>query len=104
MPFYPTALQPYVPLLTLLFFFVDGLIFGVAIGKSVKGLVLFIAAFALADFIALTFIAVLAHDLLHAILTTLISFLQSFSLSSITMTFGMVLWFVGLAVGFVKSK
>lgn len=104
MSLYPAALQPYVPLITLVLFFVDGLLFGFAIGKSIRGLVLFVVAFVLADFIALSFVAVLAHDLLHAILTTLISYLQSFNFSSITMTFGIVLWFVGLAIGFIKSK
>jgi hypothetical protein len=103
-PVYPPYLQPYAPYITVLFFFVDGLIFGLAARSSIRGIVLIFVGLIVADFISLSVIAIVARGLLSAIVHAGIQVLESVSLSSLVLTFGAVLWVIGFGAGMVVAK
>lgn len=104
MSFYPAFLEPYAPYITLILFFVDGLIFGAASRAGAKAIVLIILGLAIADIIGFAIVATLARTLLSQVISDLVEVLKSFNFSSITLTFGVFLWVVGFVVGFVTRS
>lgn len=104
MSLYPLFLQPYAPYITLVLFLVDGLIFGYAARASLRGVVLLFVGLIIADFIGLSIVAIVARGLLSAIVHAGLQLLQSVDFNSIVVTFGIVLWIVGFAIGAVIGK
>lgn len=104
MSLYPPFLQPFAPYITLILFLVDGLIFGYAARSSLKGVVLLFVGLVVADFIGLSIVAIVARGLLSSIVHAGLQLLQSVDFNSIVVTFGIVLWIVGFAIGAVVGK
>jgi hypothetical protein len=100
-PVYPSYLQPYMPYITVTFFFIDGLFFGLAARSNIRGIVLLFVGLIVAEFISLLVIAIVDRSLLSAIVHAGIHSIESVGLSSLVLTFGAVLWVIGFSAGWL---
>ncbi len=96
----PAFLEPYKSELLYIVFFVDGLLFGLAIRKGATAFVLVIVAVAIAGFAGITFVPAIS---ISSIWNDIYSYITTVHLGEIVFS-GMVIAFVvGLVLGLLKK-
>ncbi len=101
---YPSYLEPYQNYITLILVFVDGLLFGMVAKKAVVAIILLIVALLIASFIDLSFIPkVNFSDLIGNITRYASNYTSSLHLSSINITFFLIVFIIGLGIGIWKG-
>lgn len=97
----PYSLNQYAWIIFPILFLVDGLIFGVAVRKGSTALILTIIGFLLADFIGVSFLPNFSvSSLYHSIYT----FATSQTLGTISISTSVVLFVVGVIVGYILGR
>ena len=97
---YPSSLEPIAPYITMALVFIDGLLFGIAIRKAIVSIVLLIVAFVIAGFVSITFIP---HISTSTFVSSIIKYASTLHITAIDITFTVVLFIVGFAIGLWKG-
>jgi len=96
----PPALVPYAPIIVIVLVFLDGLFFGLAFKKGITAFVFVILAFAIADFVGLSFIP---HLSVSSIVSRIVTDILRTHLGAVTLSLSFILFLVGLAIGISKG-
>ncbi len=96
----PSVLNEYSWIVFPILFFVDGLLFGLAIRKGVAALILAIIGFAVADFIGLSFLPNFSATQLW---NSIYQYASQYTLGTISFGTSVALFVIGLVVGLLKG-
>ena len=97
---YPTFLEPFSQEITVLLLFVDGLFFGLAIKKAFRSVILLIVAFMIAYFISFSLIPKIS---ISNLVSQISSYASTVHFGGIVITFSVVMFFIGFAIGLWKG-
>ncbi|AAT42915.1 hypothetical protein [Picrophilus oshimae] len=101
---YPSYLEPYQNYITLVLVFVDGLLFGMVAKKAIVAIVLLVVALLIASFIDLSFIPkVNFSNIITGLSNYTYNYTSSLHLSSINVTFFLIVFIIGLGIGIWKG-
>lgn len=96
----PSVLNEYSWIVFPVLFFVDGLLFGLAIKKGAAALILAIIGFAIADFIGLSF---LPNFNATQLLNSIYQYASQYTIGTISFGTSVALFVVGLLIGIFKG-
>lgn len=96
----PSALNEYSWIVFPVLFFVDGLLFGLAIRKGASALILTIVGFIVADFIGISFLP--NFNATH-LLNSIYQYATQYTLGTISFGTSLALFVIGLIVGLLKG-